>query len=200
MTELPRVSFIEGPTVVLPRSSGLFRGYNRYQFALDCFGMTSLALVVVYLLIPEGSRLSNTQDGMLANVLSEMVGIWIAVRLIGFFILQSDRRDRIRVRTVRSMRFFEAQIKHVIAADFSIGPVQRLRDELKWSTNLRADRERYLSEDEIKDVRRYYDLVSQFAEREGHGSSDELVNQIMHARVAAEQNILEETQEDYGMA
>jgi len=108
-----------------------------------------------------------------------MVGIWISVRLIGFFILQSDRKDRIRVRTVRSMRFFESQIKHVLATEFGVGPVQRLRDELNWSKQLRADRERYLSEDEIEDVRRFYALVAHFAESDHRYGSGSLVYEII---------------------
>jgi hypothetical protein len=63
----------------------LFR-YNRYLAALDIFGVITVILIAFYLTWPEGTRLSQTQDGMVANILSEMAGIWLSVRLIDFFI------------------------------------------------------------------------------------------------------------------
>lgn len=205
MTEISNFNSMPFSSTTSLRSR-IFKRYNRYQFALDLFGALSLALIVLYLLIPDGSRLSNTQDGMIANVLSEMVGIWISVRLIGFFIIQADRKERVRVRTVRLMRFFENQIKHVINTNFAKGTIDRLKSELVWANNMQENRERYLSHDEVVEVRYFYDLVKRFAEsveslsgKESPESITPSIEEIVNARTIAEKNILEETVEDHGM-
>ena|SRR5260221_14552718 len=87
--------------------------YNRYLMALDVFGLISATAVAAYMLLPDEWRLRSNQDGMVANVLSEFVGIWVSVRLIDFFIRSNERRDRARVRSVRNLRLIERMVVNV---------------------------------------------------------------------------------------
>ena len=153
------------------------------------------------------------QEGMFANVLSELIGIYISVRLIDLIIRKNETRDRVRVRTVRTMRFVERCVANILL--FKNGfEVDRLRRELLWSEQLREKRNKHLSSDEIQDLNLFYGRVVEFTTlipdyltvfdggRITVGDEEaaiRLLHEIEEARYAAEKNILEETEEDAGL-
>jgi hypothetical protein len=150
---------------------------------------------------------------MLANVLSELVGIWFAVRLIGIILSQSERRNRARVRAVRNARFIERVVGDILLYHRG-SHVVGLRKELAWIARLTLQRKRFLSSDEIRDLSAFYDLVTKFCARilnyenirpksmvrfRGKKEALKLFEKMEKARIIAEHNILEETEEDTGM-
>ena len=104
----------------------------------------------------------NSANGsMIANILSELIGIYVSVRLIDFFIRKNETRDKIRIRTVRVMRFIERCVVSVFI--FRNGfEVDRLRRETRCVDQIRPKRNKYLSEDEIRDVDAFYSQVTEF--------------------------------------
>jgi hypothetical protein len=187
--------------------------YNRYLMALDVFGLISATAVAAYMLLPDEWRLRSNQDGMVANVLSEFVGIWVSVRLIDFFIRSNERRDRARVRSVRNLRLIERMVVNVLL--FKNGyEVTNLRRELTWTDSMRQQRNRFLATDEIADVDAFYALAYEFCSLipefdtllhrdavtfTNEDAAKEIEVRIEAARLKAEKNILEETEEDTGL-
>jgi hypothetical protein len=186
--------------------------YNVYLFFLDVFGVLSILGVAGYLLLPADRPWSSTTDSMIANVLSEMIGIYVAVRLIEFFTTRNERRNRIRVRIVRNCRFIESLIANMFMLRNGFD-VYRLRREIAWISRLRTRRYKHLSVDEIRDLEKFYRLVEQYCGLIPNFASsfdkkivyvDELkaaglLKEIEEARFAVDENILEETDEDDGM-
>jgi hypothetical protein len=191
----------------------LFKSYNRYVQALDIFGLVSTLLVVIYLVWPDGYRLADKQDGMIANILSELVGIWVGVRLIDFFIRKNERHDRARVRTVRGMRYLERVCSDIVIHK-RILDVALLRRELAWNKKMRGQRDSFLSLDEIADLDAFYAELDDFVKLlpheqqragiltlsfEDNVSISIALGLVEEARTKAEENILEETEEDAGL-
>jgi hypothetical protein len=189
--------------------------YNRYLFALDLFGVLSASAVAAYLFCPQLQLSDSRQDSMVANVLSELVGIYVAVRLIELFSRRNETQDRVRVRSVRLMRFLENVINPIAIRGYGVD-ANRLLRELEWAKNIMRHRRRYFSADELRDIDEFYRLADAFAGdmrtgRNADGSSNDriwfsdeekmadLVQSIELARMKAEENILEETSEDSGM-
>jgi hypothetical protein len=56
--------------------------YPNYLRYLDAFGILSLVSAVVYVLLPQEVRPEAHPDGLWGNISSEMIGIWLSVRLI----------------------------------------------------------------------------------------------------------------------
>ena len=190
--------------------------YNKYILALDIFGILSTALTILYLVGPDYLKPADPrEDGMLANVLSELIGIWVSVRLIEFFIRKNESRDRLRVRVVRNARMFEnisRDIYHFMRGHDAF----KLRRELEWVSSVKPARMIHLSRDEVDDFDSFFTAVNDFArlipdfrtrgddpsplvlpERE---RMKELVEIIHESRVKLERNILEETDEDSGLS
>ncbi len=191
----------------------MFRSYNIYLKILDAFGLLSVALIALYLFEPESWRFSERQDGMVANVLSELIGIYIGVRLIDFFIRRNERHDRVRIRIVRVMRLFERLATDVLLHSNG-APIVHLRREFEWARSLTEQRNRYLSADEVADLTAfevaltgYCALIPNFQtilhiNRIDLGDTQKLLTvlgDVEKARRKAEQNILEETEEDSGI-
>ena len=188
--------------------------YNAYLFALDIFGVISAGAVIAYIFVPEALKLSDQRvDGMVANVLSELVGIYISVRLIEWFTERNQTRDRVRVRVVRNMRLLERMSRTAWLHKNGL-EVYNFRRELHWIEGLRAIRAKNFSADELEDIEDFFRLVKLFTEQivdfdvinhkgavqfHNAGEADSLLPTIEAARKRAEENILEETDEDTGM-
>lgn len=186
--------------------------YNRYLFFLDIYGFLSATLVIGYLVLPAERPWSSPTDSMIGNVLSELIGIYVSVRLIEFFMTRNERRERVRVRVVRNARFIETTIANIFM--FRNGfEAFRLRRELIWVAENRTKRYRHLSPDEVRDAEAFYrkvadfcDLIPSFMSVFGRNvtftdeaRAAELLKEIEEARLALEENILEETDEDDGL-
>jgi hypothetical protein len=191
--------------------------YNRYSAALDIFGAASLTILYFYWTrkVPNTPIWSMTdpQEAMFANILSELIGIWISVRLISFFIARNETRDRVRIRSVRLMRFVERAVVNIVV--FRTGyEVARLRWELTWTNKISADRKKYFAADELAEMNFFYGKVREFCaliddfeevfDRTpivflDEQRARELLKDIEVARLGAETNILEETEEDSGL-
>jgi hypothetical protein len=190
--------------------------YNLYQLLLDIYGAISIVILVIYWFKPDWIKMflpmDAAEEGMFANVLSELIGIYISVRLIDLIIRRNETRDRVRVRTVRVARSVERMVANVIMHK-NYAEVDRLRRELKWVERIQQKRNKWLSKDEIRDLKHFYSLVEDFCkyvpgfERTFGTDRFELdveyalkqLTVIENARFTAEENILEETEEDAGM-
>jgi hypothetical protein len=188
--------------------------YNKYHAALDCYGVAALVIVLLYMFaLPSdvnARRWSPTNDSMIANILSELIGIYVSVRLIDFIIRSNESRDKIRIRTVRLMRAIERYVVNIYM--FRNGfEVDRLRREMRWADRIRPKRNKHLSSDEIRDVEAFYSFVIEFTTQvrdyfdvldkapvdlENDAEALRLLRAVEDARFTAEENILEETDED----
>src|SRR5262245_18600125 len=94
-------------------------GYRKYQFFLDLFGIIGVVLCVVNVVIENlGAQLVESNgarlDSIWGNLATEMVGIWLGVRIIDFIIRKNEKENSLRILIVRSTRFLIYQIKRTI--------------------------------------------------------------------------------------
>jgi hypothetical protein len=190
--------------------------YPKYQRYLDAFGALSVLSAIAYWLLPAARRPEEHLDGLWGNLSSEMIGIWLSVRLIDLIIRSHESATKARVRVVRNLRYVERLLHGVL--DFRRPfDLNHLFRELDWINSRMPSRRRHLKEDEKRDVEAFYaklsDLLSHFPPREvvrslkktdvlpvtDDQSMSSIFSELEAARRVAEKNILEETDEDDGM-
>ncbi|WP_435003712.1 hypothetical protein [Xanthomonas arboricola] len=190
--------------------------YPKYLRFLDAFGCLGIFSAIAFVKLPTAQRPEEHLDGLWGNLTSEMVGIWLSVRLIDWIIRKHESFTKARVRIVRNMRFTEKQL-HVILDFKRPYDLKMLYRELEWIESLRPARSRHLRVDEAADVAAFYAATSAFLQSFPNQATvssssvrddlppvdeaklrEELIS-IESARKKAEINILDETDEDDGM-
>lgn len=187
---------------------------RHYMRIVDLIGVLAIISSVTYLLISPAYRPNERLDGLWGNISSELIGIWLAVRLIEWAVRQHDSALKVRVRSVRNLRMLENQLLHFIDSGY-LGALRRLDFEIAWCKGRIVRRSKYLDPDEINDVSKYYEILdkirSMLPEISDYSSREEikdiiigdefssLMASLANARKKAEDNILEETDEDEGL-
>lgn len=190
--------------------------YPNYLRYLDAFGVTSIASAAFYVLLPNEARPEAHLDGLWGNFSSEMIGIWLSVRLIDWIIRSHESSTKARVRTIRSLRYIERLMQGVIEFRRPF-ELRQLYRELEWINSRMPSRRRHLKSDECRDIDAFYakvdQLLAHFPGRNQLSASrtvddlpitDEdaahaLLADLESTRHKAELNILEETDEDEGI-
>jgi hypothetical protein len=194
--------------------------YRRFHLLLDVFGLIGIALAVSYYLI--GHQLPDKDKdpelfSLWGNFATEIVGIWIGVRLIDYVIQSNEKKHSSRLHLVRNMRFLKRETSRAIEF-FGSHEVGSLRFELDWAKDISIKRHHYLSKDEITDLNDFYDLIAELIPRlekianlkDSYYKNDETrefvdkerqylkstLDKVEEARRKAEFNILEETEEE----
>lgn len=187
--------------------------YPRYLMALDAFGVLAISSALAFVLCPEALRPSDRIDSLWANLATEMIGIWVGVRLIDWIIRRNESATKARVRTVRNMRFVERKLKEFLEfrRAFDVFEFQR---EITWFKSMLVTRNRYLKADERRDVDSFYSKAEELYQAlcscesetdprylEFHDLAGllELHAQCVALRKVADDNIMDETNEDDGM-
>lgn len=190
--------------------------YRRYMLVVDFFGFLAFLSIFGYLFLPDGIRPTGRLNDFWGNASAELAGIWISVRLIEWALRQSDLNLKIRVRSVRSMRMLVGQLMHFLDSGF-VGALRRLDAEIAWCKQRLPQRLRHLKPDEVHDMMAFYDalddiraMIPKFHEyREKDKDFLSIVNSaefleklalLGNLRDRAETNILQETDEDEGLA
>ncbi|HMI41039.1 MAG TPA: hypothetical protein VK485_07405 [Sphingomicrobium sp.] len=185
--------------------------YPGYLRLIDSFGLLAIASTVTFATLPEPLRPAEHLDDLWGNLSSELVGIWLAVRLIDFVIKKNEGATKGRVRVVRGMRYLERLFTSFYRYPRSHELADLLR-EFRWNKGRLEQRKKHLKRDEVGDAELFYDIGAQllyllpqvapndqdkieYDSRRYHG----LLTDLGIAREKAEQNILEETDEDSGI-
>jgi len=190
--------------------------YPKYLRFLDAFGVLGIVSAIAFVRLPTPLRPEDHLDGLWGNLTSEMVGIWLSVRLIDWIIRTHESFTKARVRIVRNMRFTEKQLHTIV--DFQRPyDLKMLYRELEWIESRMPARSRHLRPDEVIDVNAFYaatqallhHLPGRAAVSLSSVQGDLPVENeldirrallvVEDARKKAEINILEETDEDEGM-
>lgn len=187
--------------------------YPRYLMALDAFGVLSMSSGVAFVLCSEALRPNDRIDSLWANMATEMIGIWVGVRLIDWIIRRNESATKARVRTVRNMRFVERKLKEFLEFRRAFD-VFEFRKEIAWFKSMLATRSRYLKADERRDVNAFYSKSEElyqalcsceskndprYLEFQDLDGLRELHAHCVALRKIADDNIMDETNEDDGM-
>jgi hypothetical protein len=194
--------------------------YRKFHLFLDLFGILGIGLAISYYLVghqvPEQNK-DQELFNLWGNFSTEIVGIWLGVRLIDYVIQQNEKKHSLRIRIVRNMRFLVGVTRSSI--DFPNRPViAKLKYEIDWSNKIFSGRQKYLSKDEINDVENFYLALSNLSpkieklfdlqeksciDEETRKDLDEerkdlwsILDRVEEIRQKAEINILEETEEE----
>lgn len=190
--------------------------YPRYLRYLDTFGLFALLSAVIYAWLPEAKRPEPHLDSLWGNFSTEMLGIWLGVRLIDFIIRAHESSTKARVRTVRFMRFMEGRIHAVLDFEQS-HDLKGIYRELDWIKTRMPSRRRHLKADEQRDLDAFFKKLDEILamlpdkntvraqqntyklEIQKKGSIQQKILELEALRRTAEDNILEETDEDEGL-
>ncbi len=132
--------------------------YPHYLRGIDAFGVLALLSATLFAVIPEAQRPTDHIDDLWANLSIEMLGIWVAVRLIDFVIKRNEGSTRTRVRVVRGLRWLERLFSTFHRYQGSHELYGLLRD-YRWNEARFADRTKHLKRDEIVDVEVFFRIV-----------------------------------------
>ena len=190
--------------------------YPKYLRYLDAFGLLAFLSAVIYVLLPENARLESHLDSLWGNFSTEMLGIWLGVRLIDWIIKAHESFTKSRVRTVRFMRFVEARMHAVLDFERTYD-LKGIYRELDWIMTRMPSRRRHLKADEQRDLNAFFNKLDEIlsmlpdkeAVRKQLDNHDleirekdivrQKLNELEVLRRVAEENILEETDEDDGL-
>ena len=146
------------------------------------------------------------------NLSTELIGIWLSVRLIEYAIRSHETSTKARVRTVRHFRGMERRL-HRIVEYKSPRDLKLYYREYNWGKTIIKKRHKHFSPDEIQDISGFYsildNILSQFPEipdgdldkrmKFSTSNIDENFAKLEQVRLVVERNILEETDEDEGI-
>jgi len=129
--------------------------YPKYLRYLDFFGLCAFSSAAFYIWLPEGDRPETHLDNLWGNLSTEMLGIWLGVRLIDWIIRSHESFTKARVRTVRFMRFVEGRMHAVL--DFErTHDLKGIYRELDWIMTRLPSRRRHLKLDEQRDLDAFF--------------------------------------------
>jgi hypothetical protein len=194
--------------------------YRKFHLFLDLFGIMGIALAISYYLVSHQVPEQNKDQELFnlwGNFSTEIVGIWLGVRLIDYVIQQNEKKHSLRIHLVRNMRFIIGITRSTIEFSGRL-EITKLNIELNWSKRIFVNRQKYLSKDEVNDVKNFYLAISDlyprieklFDLKEKSYDDGEIrkkldkerqdlwsiLDQVEEMRLKAEINILEETQEE----
>lgn len=187
--------------------------YPLYLRILDGFGAFSVASAVAYIYLPESIRPSGNASDVWSGVTTEFIGIWIGVRFIDWALRYHESFTKARVRVVRNMRYQERLFLQVGEFRRTFEYRMLLR-EVSWIRSKWQSRAKHLRKDEINDVLQFNAIADELLSmlpsqdklsiRESfHLDNEEeyflALQRLEEARLVAEENIFEETDEDEGM-
>ena len=187
--------------------------YPTYLRFLDAFGALSAIAAVIYVRLPQNLRPVDHLDSLWGNLSTEMLGIWLSVRLIDWIIRSHESFTKSRVRIVRNMRMLERLLLGLVEFRRPY-ELKMLSRELKWVRERLNRRLRHLKVDEKNQVTEYFryidDIVLLLPDHKSIHPTDRfaiadldrylvLLDHLELLRLRAEENIFEETEEDDGI-
>lgn len=190
--------------------------YPKYLRFLDTFGALAILSAVAYAFAPDSIHPEQRLDGLWGNLTTELIGIWLSVRLIDWIIRAHESFTKARVRTVRVMRALERQM-HLLIDFQRAHDLRNFYRELDWFSTRLLSRRKHFSTDESHDIdvflTKIQDMLAFFPDRYALAADEQilsvedtarpklisLLSELELARKTAEKNILAETDEDDGM-
>jgi hypothetical protein len=193
--------------------------YNRFHLILDIVGLFGVGLTIYFYYQGHIFRQSNEELYTLwANFATDIVSIWIGVRIIEYIIRKHEKESGARIRSVRNMRFLMRNIRNGIEyprrADWD-----QLKYEFNWTKRMFNKHHKIFRQNEISDVNTFYsgvevalsELYNLLQMKVGYDASAETrekferkkeelwsyMEKLEEARLKAEENILAETDEEW---
>jgi len=194
------------------------RRYKKYHFFLDLFGLVGLVSAVFYYYYGHATALKHQElYNLWGNLATDMLGIWVSVRIIDFIIRRQEQQQATRINVVKNMRFLRNEVRRTIEFSGNL-ELDSLKEELRWAKGILDRRKPFFRRDEISDLNVYYDALSNLipgleelvkvkeAHSAGQKTREELavevgkcrscIPNIEELRLKAERNILEESEEE----
>jgi hypothetical protein len=190
--------------------------YAKYQRVIDVLGVLGVLSAGAYYYfghLAEARWQSKDEElySLWGNASTDLIGLWIGVRIIDFVIRRNEKEHSSRIEIVRNSRFLMSQTKRVVEFS-SVYELDLLKDEINYTLRIVKKREKHLREDELSDLHAFYDELKQLLPdldvlvKNEATSPDDAKQLRMHlknrlaslagVRGRAEQNVLEETDED----
>jgi len=193
--------------------------YPRLYVLLDLFGVLGILAAILYVVFgADVARQSPELAGLWGNIATEMIGIWLGVRLIDAILRRHEQTNLARIRAVRAMRFLLRQYKSAIEFSGRL-EVEQLATEVRWTKGMIDKHHDRFKADEHADIEEFYSRLSSLLPglRTLANLKDEVdaglkeraelvsfrkqmwetVPSLNEARIQAEKNILTETQEEW---
>lgn len=193
--------------------------YNKFHILLDLFGLFGLGLTIYFYYQGHTVRQTNEElHALWANFATEIVAIWLGVRIIEYVIRRHEKESSIRLRTVKNMRFLMRSMRNEIEYPRR-GDLEQLKHEFNWTKRMFGKHRKTFRQDELIDVNAFYSdveatltqlnnlLQMRIDHDTGTKSRHELetkkeelwslVDKLEEVRLKAEENILAETEEEW---
>ncbi len=141
----------------------LKKWFFRWSFIdIPVFGV-GLALVIYYINSVEGGNPESLFfEAIVPNIGTELLGVWLSVRIIESVLRVRQKRSRLRAQLIDNMNDLVSLIRS-IAPHFEQQTIDHLSSELKWFEEMKDYRISGISEDTIKLINEVTRLYSQAA-------------------------------------
>ncbi|MER9504695.1 hypothetical protein [Mesorhizobium sp. M0579] len=126
---------------------------HKLTIIIDVIGVFCVALAIIAFAYPQ--LLKPSWQSFLQNFSVEMIGTWISVRLIDLFVSEREKANAVRIRVLRSSRFWLNQLA-VFNGYVNYQDILRLQREYEYSASVSGLRGKYLNKSE-KDL---YDIFN----------------------------------------
>jgi hypothetical protein len=146
--------------------------YRNYHIAIDSFGLFGLLLGLSYYYFDNiGASLGVDKDGKIyslwGNLATELVSIWLGVRIIDYLIQKNEKEHSIRMKVVDDTRTLLEQIRKSIehTNEYELDYLFTQLTKTMPGSRKYQNRTPYLSEDEIHDLQAFYKAVIDWQKR-----------------------------------
>ena len=182
--------------------------YPWYLKIIDAFGFFALLMTIWHIVRQVPPETDSRLDGVLGNLSTELLGIYISVRLIDFVVRSYQEYRDARISTVRNMRNIE-NLLHGIEDFKSMRELRIFNMEFDWFKVQIESRKKHLKNDEVEDIRKFTKKLDEIlsslpaVDLSKIGEKISVNSEIFAAhfvevenlRIQAERNILNETSE-----
>lgn len=129
--------------------------YPWYLRTLDLFGLLAALSALAYVFNDNGSPL----HGLWGNLTTELIGIYISVRLIEFVVRSYQDYKEARIETVKNMRMLEDLI-HKLDDFKGMRELRYFDKNLTWFKTQFVKRKKKLKANEVEDVQKFIDKLN----------------------------------------
>ncbi|MBC8376696.1 MAG: hypothetical protein H8E26_11685 [FCB group bacterium] len=148
--------------------NSLKKWFFRWSFIdIPVFGI-GLALMIYYFNGVEGAKAEAVfMESIIPNIGTELLGVWLSVRIIESVLRGRQKRSRLRTQLVDNMNYLVTLIRG-IAPHFEQQTIDHLSSELKWFEEMKDYRISGTSEQTIKlinEVTKLYALAASEASK-----------------------------------
>jgi hypothetical protein len=156
------------------------RHWQRDWAIVDLIAFGIGAVLTVGFVVYRQQHLKDTSPfiDLWPNIATEVIGIWLSVRLIDGLISRRERRDGVRRFLISNLNYLRERAGELLPRVYDFN-VNKLENEYLWAQERLARRLRYLDESEKVDLQNVYaQLKSVLAECTSHLEFEVKVNEL----------------------